>query len=113
MAVFEIRSGCDPDGVRKITVVGEIDIATAGQLGAAMEAAERDRPPALVLDLCNVTFIDSTGIRTIVEFDAVMSKDGRCLSIVPAPQQVQRVFELSGLEAALNFVGQRAQSGGH
>lgn len=57
-----------------------------------------------MVDLSQATFIDSTGLRTIVGADRRAHACGVRLVIVPAPPLVHRVFELCGFDRTLPFV---------
>jgi anti-sigma B factor antagonist len=82
---------------------GEVDLLTAGQISEAANAAMGDGADRLVLDLSGVTFIDSTGLRTVVEVDRAARRRGMELVLRPADDRVQRVFALSGLLDRLPF----------
>ena len=75
-----------------LSLSGELDIASAPLLERAVEAV--DRP--LVIDLAEVTFMDSTGLRALLLARQQAQSGGQELSLRPGPRQVQRVFELSG-----------------
>ena len=53
--------------VRTVEVVldGELDIATADEAQRRVAAAERAAPSLLVIDLCRLTFVDSSGVRLV------------------------------------------------
>jgi anti-anti-sigma factor len=71
---------------------GELDLATAGDLGAALSTRELRHP--LVLDFSGVSFMDSSGLRALLE--AVRSRDGNGALVILKPQShVQRVFDIS------------------
>jgi anti-anti-sigma factor len=82
---------------------GEIDLAT---VGLVRDAVERDHETGedLVLDLREVGFMDTSGLRYVLEVVERASKDGFDVKLVRGPSAVQRVFEVSGLEARLPFV---------
>jgi anti-sigma B factor antagonist len=87
-----------------ISLRGELDLSTAEELDAVLEQAFAKRAESLVIDLSESTFIDSTGIRSLL---AAQRRAERCktrLVIVPAPPEVQRVFKVCGLETVLPFV---------
>jgi anti-anti-sigma factor len=93
------------DGVR-ITLEGELDLATAPEVEAALREAADDyaAPERCVLDLRELTFMDSSGLRAILSANAVARRDGRVLQIVAGPPAVQRVFEICGVSDSLRFV---------
>jgi anti-anti-sigma factor len=79
-----------------LSVRGELDIATAPRLEEAA-AATTGR---LVVDLTGTTFLDSTGLRSLI---ALAKDDGRDVAVV-CPQDnraVILVLELSGFETIL------------
>jgi anti-anti-sigma factor len=82
---------------------GEIDLATVGVLRDGVER-EFQSGDDLVVDLREVGFIDTSGLRFVLELVEKASQDGFSLSLVKGPSAVQRVFEVSGLEPRLPFV---------
>jgi anti-anti-sigma factor len=50
-----------------------------------------------------LTFIDSTGLRLVLEWDSVARRDGLRLRLRPGPPAVQRVFEVTGVIERLPF----------
>jgi anti-sigma B factor antagonist len=54
------------DGVVVIAVSGTVDALTAPQLGAALEAAFAQKPPAVIADLSDVEFLASAGMSVLV-----------------------------------------------
>ena len=89
------------DGVQVITLNGELDIDGAPRLEDELRRAEESDASSIVVDLGQLDFIDSTGIRMLV-MAAERVPDGR-LSILPGPAQVQRVFEITDLTDRLPF----------
>jgi anti-anti-sigma factor len=82
---------------------GEIDLAT---VGLVRQAVEREQQPGedLVLDLREVGFLDTSGLRYVLELNELASRDGFALQVVRGPRPVQRVFEVAGVEQRLPFV---------
>jgi anti-sigma B factor antagonist len=91
------------DAVR-VRPVGTLDMATAplleDQLGELRTAGFR----ALLVDLRGLRFMDSTGLRLMLRWDAAARSDGFELRIVPGEPAIQRVFELTGTLDRLPFV---------
>jgi anti-sigma B factor antagonist len=82
---------------------GEFDLAAAEAVETALRPVE-DRFPTVLLDLREVTFLDSTGIRVIVSADARSRKAGRELKIVRGPESVQNLLYLAGLDKILPLI---------
>ncbi len=88
----------------RIAPAGELDIATTPALEQAIAAATGEPGAALVLDLRELTFMDSTGLRTLAQCNARAEDEGFTLSIVRGSKQIERVLEISGLGALLPLV---------
>ena len=91
-------------GATRIAPTGELDIATTPALEQAIADATGEPGAALVLDLRELTFMDSTGLRTLAQTNARAEDEGFTLSIVRGPRQIERVLEISGLGALLPLV---------
>lgn len=102
-APFEVRVGELENGVRTISVRGELDLSTApdleGPLGQALDGDEG----SVLIDLSQCEFIDSTGIALIVRAWQRLDsgKNGRALVICSQNEQVRRVLEITGLELSI------------
>jgi anti-anti-sigma factor len=83
-------------------VEGEIDLVNAHELAAAMKAAA-DEGGALVVDLCEVPFMDSTGLRSLIETRERLAKEGRPALRVRVQEggPVARLLDLVGLRDLL------------
>ena len=103
MTDFQVSVG-EQDGVVSLTLVGELDLATAARLESELRTIEGGRPQVLVIDLSQLRFIDSTGLRLIIAADVRAREDGRRVAIVPGPESVHKVFQLAMLEKRLDFV---------
>lgn len=82
---------------------GELDLSEAARLSQALAAAEADSPTPLVLDLRRLTFIDSSGLRAILEADIRARRDARRLVLIPGPETVHRIFLIALLDKRLEF----------
>jgi anti-anti-sigma factor len=61
-------------------------------------------PECVVLDLSQLTFIDSSAIHVILELQKRCAQQNVRLVIAPGPRAVQRPFEVLGLTRALPFL---------
>ena len=91
------------DEAFRVVAEGEIDLDAAPQLRSALAIAETAPGRSVVLDLSQVTFIDSSGIRVLVEAAQRADSNGHRLSIVSGPS-VDRVIEITGLQGRLPLV---------
>lgn len=100
-AKFEIHVEPDREAGR-VAPVGELDIATAPMLYAAVV----DLVSAgfeVVVDLRDLMFIDCSGLRVLLRLEAAAGRDGWRLSLVQGPPAVSRVFALTRTLDALPF----------
>ncbi|MBW3609453.1 MAG: STAS domain-containing protein [Actinobacteria bacterium] len=93
---FELRV-VRGDGRMQIAPCGELDIVTAPQLEEAVSEATAQQISELVLDLRELTFMDSTGLRALAHANVKAEQAGTALSIWRGPRQIERVLEISGL----------------
>lgn len=90
MRDFEV--GVDDDGV--VRVAGELDLATADRFSqSALDALDGQR--ALVIDVSNLAFIDSTGIRAILTVAGSTSKG---VVLRDPSDSVRRVLAITAIE---------------
>jgi anti-sigma B factor antagonist len=92
------------DSVATVVVSGELDLATAPRVSAAV--AKHGGAQLLVLDLTATTFIDSTGVRTLLQADRRIVGSGSRLVVVAGNGAVRRVLDLCGLEGLLTLVSE-------
>jgi anti-anti-sigma factor len=89
------------DGVRLLCAQGELDIAVAPTLLPAVPALV-ESARGVVLDLSDVTFFDSSGIRLVDRLARECSRTSAPFRVVAPPGSVsRRVLELVGMAAEL------------
>jgi len=103
MADFTIESHVEND-VSHLSLGGEFDLAAIEQFEAAIDRLEAAGPPAIVIDLSALRFMDSSGLRALVMADQRAHNAGRRLAIVPGPPPVRRGFEITQLEGRLDLI---------
>ena len=90
--------------VARAELSGDFDMAATFTVEPALERAlEEPGVDALELDLSNLRFIDSTGIGVLLRLVSEADRRGIDLSMTPAPRDVQRVLEVTGVRDALPF----------
>jgi anti-sigma B factor antagonist len=98
MAQFEVAPQTRPD-VAVIDVRGEVDLATSHELDEQLATLIWGRPELLVVDLTDVTFMDSTGLGVLVKSVRDVRAGGGDLRLVATQPQIIRLLELTGLDA--------------
>jgi len=80
---------------------GDLDIGAAPELEETLSLAMASDAKAIVIDLRGLEFIDSTGLRTLVQ--ARQAEGGERISFVAGNDHVQSVFRIAGLLEELPF----------
>src|SRR5688572_373686 len=70
---------------------GELDLAGVGRFEDAVDSAVTDGADRVVIDLRNLTFMDSSGLRSMVMIDARAESDGFAFALIAGPEAVHRV----------------------
>lgn len=100
----ELTIHSERDGeIHTLRLIGELDLATADWVQAELERVESTDAGSIVLDLSRLTFMDSTGVRLLVQAHARSRADAHRLSLLRGGRAVQRVMELSGVDVLLPF----------
>lgn len=86
------------DGTVTLRLSGELDLAGAPELEAAIEDAMADADSRLVIDFSGLTFIDSTGIAILVAAMGDERAAGRLAFVPSTAPAVTRVLKLTGVE---------------
>jgi anti-sigma B factor antagonist len=92
-----------------VSLSGELDISVVGQLEQELMVVEEHAPATLLLDLRGLNFIDSSGLRLVLEADLRARKEARRFALVRGPDSVHRVFLIALLDKRLDFVDPPAE----
>ena len=84
-------------------VSGELDISSAPSFEHAAASALDGQGGAFRLDLSGLTFMDSTGARSLVRVNERVERIGRDLVVVHPTRAVRRVLELLGLDRLISI----------
>lgn len=95
--------GSDCASTVRLSVSGELDIATAPQLDHALGCAQADAA-LVILDSRELQFMDSSGAHLTVAARGRARQAGGRLVVVRGPVQVERIFALVGLDRQLELV---------
>ena len=99
-----------------VVTTEEIDHHTAPDFRAELQEGLRrceaapDPPPVLVVDLSQVKFLDSTGIRELIDTDLALALRGGRLIVRGADGVVQRCLEITGV---MERLGAASSNGTH
>jgi anti-anti-sigma factor len=89
--------------VAVVSCRGELDGESAEHLSAELELALDARPPAMVVDLGGLTFIDSTGVHVVVRKRAASVAVETTVLVVAPAEPIRDVFRLTGLAEGVDL----------
>jgi anti-sigma B factor antagonist len=89
-------------GLSVLSAEGELDLASAPSLKWALTDVLSDGGRRIVVDLSQVTFIDSTALGVLVGVHRSLPAGAR-LAIVCTHDEVMNIFELTGLDATFDI----------
>jgi anti-sigma B factor antagonist len=95
-ALFTVARAANGDGVVRIT--GELDGEGLDELPALVGAAGRGAADVVRLDLADVEFMSSSGLRALVQAGQAAEAEGRRLHVVSASHIVTRLLEVTTLD---------------
>jgi anti-sigma B factor antagonist len=84
-----------PAGAVVLVLTGEIDVSAAPAVRERFAQALERRPQAVVLDMADVSFADSSALRELLRADAAMRAAGIRLMLAALPPVVERLLELT------------------
>jgi anti-sigma B factor antagonist len=96
-------SSSEQGGVTVVHVGGEIDVYTAPLLREALDKQVAAGRTDLVVDLENVTFMDSTGLGVLVGRLKLVRGQNGSLRIVSAQDRILKVFKITGLDKVFHI----------
>ncbi|MER5194139.1 anti-sigma factor antagonist [Streptomyces sp. NPDC002755] len=100
------RIGVRPDGDRVVvTVRGELDLDSAGQLAQALRAALGDAARGVDLELGGVAFCDCSALNVLLDLHEQSLKLGKTLALRTVSPAVERLLTLTGTRTLFDAVG--------
>jgi anti-sigma B factor antagonist len=105
--------GLTGDPINRINVVephGDLDLASAPALKRRLRTAMEHERKLVLVDLTDVTYIDSSGVAALVfAYLRLRSSGGRFAVVAPSAHQ-QRLFAIAGLDTILGVQATKAEA---
>jgi len=99
MTVATVEANVERGSIR-LNLSGEIDLANAAAVEEEIFEAVSDEPTAVSVDLADLTYMDSAGIRILFNLASRLQASGIVLQlIVPLDSRIRRLIELLGFES--------------
>ena len=105
MQYIDLTSSNDEPGAWSVSARGTLDLETAPKLQERLDSLIDDGAALIVLRLGEVEFLDSSGIRTIVEAARRLRDTGGKLLISEVSGAAQQVLEIAGVLSDLADAG--------
>ena len=99
-SVEERREG----GASILTIAGELDLRTSPELEERLGRAFTAGAELVILDLRQIEFMDSSGLRAVLGAHRQAHEAGRRFALVRGADQVERVLTLTGVHGLLTIV---------
>jgi anti-sigma B factor antagonist len=100
---FAVRDEQRPDHLR-VLISGELDLYREAELRSFLDALLADRmPQRLVLDLCGLQFLDSSGLRALLACRDRARSAGVPLRLAVTPGPVTRLLDVAGVRGWFDY----------
>jgi len=107
---FAITEQRPENGHHVIAARGEIDLFTAPELKQALTDTIEGGQHRLVIDLSEVTFLDSTALGVLIGAVKRLRSRGGALAIVNTDASIAKTFEITGLDQVFTILGSREEA---
>jgi anti-anti-sigma factor len=93
-----------------VSVQGRINVDNSGELRRKLSDALRRRPAKLTVDLSGVTFIDTSGLATLVEAARNARRQGAQLTLCGIHGQARYFLEITSLDQLFEIAGREVNA---
>lgn len=95
---MQARDYVDDDGLHIVELSGEVDLHHAVELREILSAHADARRPALVVDFSGVSYIDSAGLATLVEYVQRSMGYGGKFALGGVSERLRTIFDIARLD---------------
>jgi anti-sigma B factor antagonist len=95
-----VAHGSDTEAVT-VALQGELDISSTDWFGAFVDAVLEKHPTTIAIDTRRVTFMDSSGLRSLLLARASAHDAGATFRVDNPPPELRRLIERTGLQGVL------------
>ncbi len=93
------------DGVPTLVLVGDFDLAAADDLRAALRSLGSAGSAAPQLDLAGVTFLDSSGLGVLLDFQRETEAANGAVVLLAPSSPCRRLLEITGVDSLFDIRG--------
>ena len=106
---MKLRLESDPGRTAIVRLHGELDIAGCDEFERELESVQKQGARTVIVDLSDLEFLDSSGLRSLLKSHAQMQDSGVRLAVVRGNPGVHRVFQITRTDERLDFVDDIAE----
>ncbi len=99
--IMQMQTEESEDGITIITLIGKLDIAGTQEIDVRFTALTATRKGLVIVDLSQVSFLASIGIRTLVSSAKALARHGGKAVLLKPQPAVENVLKTSGIDAIL------------
>jgi anti-sigma B factor antagonist len=93
-------------GSQSVAIHGRITVANSGQMRTALTNLLRTKPACIAVDLSGVSYIDSSGVATLIEAARIARGQSTRLTVRGMHDQPRYFFEIAHLDQFFDSTGQ-------
>jgi anti-sigma B factor antagonist len=101
-----VSGGTDTE--KSFAIRGRITVANSDQMRTALASALRTKPTSVAVDLSGVSYLDSSGLATLIEAARIARSRGTRLVLGGLHDQPHYFFEITHLDRLFEIAGQEA-----
>ena len=107
---MQAREHVDAEGLHVVELSGEVDLHHSLELREILGRHIAARRPALLVDFAQVTYIDSAGLATLVEYvQKSISYRGR-FALAGVSERLKTIFDIARLDQVFSIFGTAAEA---
>ncbi len=100
-----------PEGVRTVSITGRLDIPGTDEIATRFAALTSVANRKILLDLTEVSFLASIGIRAIISnAKALASRGGKMVLCVQGGSSIEKTLETTGVDALIEMFNDRSSA---
>ena len=98
------------NGATVLNLRGELDVASVSEFERELADAVSAGPQTVIMDLSELEFMDSTGLRAVLVASESARGAGYQLALVQGGEQVRRLFSMTRVEERLHVVASLSEA---
>ena len=100
----------EKDGISVFRMNGDIDINTSPEVKRSFDDAIKQRKEKVVINLKDVSYVDSSGLATLVEILKNLRAYGGKMKLTNLSSKVKGLFEITKLDKLFDIVGEEDEA---